>query len=217
MMHMNRRSLLTASLLVPFLLWPEVGEAQSSPAAALTAKDMADLARISSYMDGLRSLKARFLQVSPDGRTAEGTAYLARPGRMRFEYDPPSPFLLVAGFGSAVFHDKELNQTTAVPLSSTPLGLLLADHVSFNDGVTVTGIARLPGQIQVTMIRPTAAADGSLTLVFADAPLQLRQWVVTDAQRQDTSVSLFNMQLGGPFPAEMFEFADPRLTNRQPN
>ncbi len=209
---MNRRTLLAAALL------PAAAHAQPSPAPApaltapvLTAQDKADLARISTYLDGLRTLKAHFLQVSPDGDTSEGTAWLSRPGRMRFEYDPPAPFLLVAGFGSAVFFDKQLKQTSAVPLSTTPLGLLLADHIGFGGEVRVTAVNRLPGQIQVSMVRATAPADGSLTLVFADAPLALRQWAVTDAQRQETRVSLFNIQLGGNFPAEMFQFEDPRL------
>jgi outer membrane lipoprotein-sorting protein len=202
---MNRRFLLAAAaLLLP-------GAAQAQPAPTLSVQDKADLARISAYLDGLRTLKAHFLQVSPDGDTSEGTAWLSRPGRMRFEYDPPAPFLLVAGFGSAVFFDKQLKQTSAVPLSTTPLGLLLADHINFGDEVRVTSVSRFPGQIQVTMVRATAPADGSLSLVFADAPLALRQWAVTDAQRQETRVSLFNIQLGGSFPAQMFQFEDPRL------
>jgi outer membrane lipoprotein-sorting protein len=169
------------------------------------------------YLNGLRTLKARFLQVSPDGALTEGNAWLQRPGRMRFEYDKPSPFLLVAGFGSAVFYDSQLNQTTSVPLSTTPLGILLADNFKLSGDLTVTAINRLPGQIQVTTIRTSSPGDGSLTLVFSDAPLVLRQWAVIDAQRQETRVSLFNIELGGNFPPRMFEFNDPRLSNGNKN
>lgn len=202
---MNRRTLLALAATLPTAALA----AQNPP--ALSAQDRADLARITTYLDGTRILKARFLQVGPDGDTSEGTAWLSRPGRMRFEYDPPSPFLLVAGFGSAVFFDRQLKQTSAVPLSSTPLGLLLAEHITFGDEARVLGIGRLPGQIQVTVARASAPEEGSLTMVFADQPLALRQWAVVDAQRQETRVSLFNIQLGGDFPATMFQFEDPRL------
>lgn len=210
---MNRRALLLSCIL-PLLA--AAGPTSPGP-PALSPQDRADLARVETYLNGLRTLKARFLQVAPDGATSEGTAWLQRPGRMRFEYDKPSPFLLVAGFGSAVFHDSQLNQTTSVPLATTPLGILLGDDLKMNGDVTVTGVLRQPGQIQVTTTRTASPADGTLTLIFADAPLALRQWSVMDAQRQETRVSLFNVELGGSFPPRMFEFNDPRLQNNSRN
>ncbi len=212
---MNRRTLLALPLLLPIAA--RAAWAQKLQPLALTAQDRTDLARIETYLNSLKALKARFLQVAPDGSTSEGNAWLQRPGRMRFEYDKPSPFLLVAGFGSAVFYDKQLNQTTSVPLGTTPLGILLADNFKLSGDLTVTAIQRLPGQIQVTTTRTSSPADGSLTLVFADQPLALRQWAVMDAQRQETRVSLFSIQLGGDFPARMFEFNDPRLPNPNSN
>lgn len=206
---MNRRTLLA----LPLLAIPATAIAQKAAPPALTTQDRADLARIETYLNGLKTLKARFLQVAPDGATSEGNAWLQRPGRMRFEYDPPSPFLLVAGFGSAVFYDRQLNQTTSVPLATTPLGILLGDDLKLGHDVTVLAVTRQPGQIQVTTTRTSAPADGTLTLVFADNPLALRQWAVVDAQRQETRVSLFDIQLGGNFPAQLFEFNDPRLRN----
>ncbi len=206
MMPMKRRTFLMATPAA--LLAPAVARAQ---AAVLTAQDRADLARIEAYMDTLRSLKARFLQVAPNGDTAGGTAWLERPGRMRFQYDPPSPLLLVAGAGLVVFHDAELEQTSNFPLGATPLGILLADHVKFGGAVTVQAIQRQPGQIQVTTYRTASPGDGTLTLVFADNPLSLRQWVVVDAQRKETRVSLFNLELGGHFDPNLFYFVDPKL------
>jgi outer membrane lipoprotein-sorting protein len=149
--------------------------------------------------------------VGPDGGTSEGTVWLARPGRMRFEYDKPSPFLLLAGFGSAVFFDAQLKQTTSVPLETTPLSMLLADTIRLSGDVTVTGIRRDPGQVQVTLTRTASPGDGTLTLVFSDNPLALRQWAVVDQQRQETRVSLFNVEPGGKFADSLFQFDDPRL------
>jgi outer membrane lipoprotein-sorting protein len=176
-----------------------------------TAQDRADLARIEAYLNGLHTLKARFLQVAPDGATSGGIAWLERPGRMRFQYDKPSPLLLVAGHGLLVYYDRSLKQTTNIPLGTTPLGLLLQDNLKLAGDVTVTGIARQPGEIQVTLVRTSSPGDGSLTLVFADDPLALRQWAVLDAQQQETRVSLFNVELGGAFNPDMFTFISPKV------
>ncbi len=207
---MRRRDLLHLSpglLLVPVLL-PTAVRAQ--PRFEPTAQDRADLGRIEIYLDSLRALKARFLQVAPNGAMAQGVAWLERPGRMRFQYDPPSPLLLVAGHGLVVFHDKALNQTSNIPVSKTPLGILLADHVRLQGDVTVTAMQRLPGQLQVSLVRTASPGDGTLTLIFADNPLTLRQWTVLDAQRQETRITLFNVETGGQFDPKLFEFIDPR-------
>lgn len=206
MRGMNRRDLLRLS--PTLLLAPAMARAQ--PRFEPTAQDRADLARIETYLDSLRTLKARFLQVAPNGAITQGLAWLERPGRMRFQYDPPSPLLLVAGHGLVVFHDKQLNQTTNIPLGQTPLGILLADRVQLSGGVTVTGMQRLPGQLQVSLVRTASPGDGTLTLVFADNPLALRQWTVLDAQRRETRVTLYNVELGGQFDSKLFEFIDPR-------
>jgi outer membrane lipoprotein-sorting protein len=202
---MNRRQLLGLALAAP-LLAGAVPTTARSAAAPLSAQDRADLARIESALNGLRTLKARFLQVAPDGSTSGGTAWLERPGRMRFQYDPPTPLLMVAGHGLFFFHDSQINQTTNLPLDATPLGLLLRDNLHLQGDVTVTGIVRLPGQVQVTMVRTASPGDGSLTLVFADSPLALRQWTVTDAQHQETTVTLYDIQLGGSFDQGLFVF-----------
>src|SRR5689334_14864738 len=207
---MKRRRLL-ASVPALFAALPAAAQQRGQ----LTAQDRADLARIEAYLNGIRSLKAQFLQVAPNGATAQGTAWLERPGRMRFQYAPPSPLLLVAGHGLVVFHDAQLNQTSNIPLSQTPLGILLADQVRLQGGVTVTGMQHLPGQIQVSLVRTASPGDGTLTLIFADNPLTLRQWTVLDAQRQETRVTLFNAQTGGSFDPKLFEFIDPRFLNPQ--
>jgi len=174
-------------------------------ADTLSAQDHADIQRIETYLNGLTTLKAHFLQVTGDGGISQGTAWLERPGKMRFQYDPPSPFLLIADYGVLTFYDASLRQTSNIPLSRTPLGILLAEHVVLAGAVTVTAIQRLPGQIQLTIVRTGSAGDGSLTLIFADQPLTLRQWTVIDAQRRETRVTLYNLQLGGIFDPQLFE------------
>ncbi len=209
---MNRRDLLCLPLATLVLgAAPTMAQGSFQP----NPQNQADLGRIEAYLDGMRSLKGRFLQVAPNGSISQGTVWLERPGRMRFQYDPPSPLLLVAGHGLVVFNDKSLNQTSNIPISQTPLGILLADHVHLGGDVTVTGVQHLPGQLQVSLVRTASPGDGTLTLVFADSPLALRQWTVLDAQHQETRVTLYDVQPGGSFDPKLFEFIDPRFLNPQ--
>jgi outer membrane lipoprotein-sorting protein len=206
---MHRRALLALPLLLAARR-PVRAQPAPAPAWQPTAQDRTDLARIEAYLNNLHTLKAHFLQVAPDGGISQGTAWLDRPGRMRFQYDPPAPFLLVAAYGLLVFRDTKLDQTSNVPLSQTPLGILLADKVTLSGDVTVTGLARQPGQLQVSLVRTASPSDGTLTLVFADPPLALRQWTVLDAQRKETRVTLYNVELGGSFDPELFNVAKPQ-------
>ena len=189
-----------AALLAFGLLRPAMGVAGDVQAGN------AVLAQVAAYLNGLKTVTARFVQAGPDGGIRYGKAILQRPGKMRFQYDPPDPQLLVAGFGLLVYHDPELNQTTNIPLSSTPLGILLAKHVRFSGPVTVTKVEQPPGEVQISLIRTGHAAEGQLTLVFSSDPLELRQWQVTDAQGRTTQVTLYDLHAAKPFPDKDFEY-----------
>ncbi len=205
---MNRRALLTgaagAVILPPLAV--QAAPASNSSAPALSVADQALLGQVEAYLNSQTALTANFLQVAADGSTRTGKAWLQRPGKMRFEYDPPDPQLLVAGFGLLVYHDPELDQTTNIPLSATPLGILLAQKVVLSGSVTVTHIERDPGEVDITLVRTDKPQAGSLTLVFGTAPLELRQWQVLDAQNQETRVSLYDTAPGGPFPDSLFQY-----------
>lgn len=196
------------ALFAAFSLAPLVGRPRQAGAVtpiSQTPQDQADIQRVEAYLNALRTMKAHFFQVAQNGGTSEGTAWLERPGRMRFQYDPPAPFLLLASSGVLTFHDGSLQQNSNIPLSRTPLGILLADHVTLSGAVTVTAIDRLPGQLQLTLIRTATPGDGSLSLIFTEEPLTLRQWTVVDAQQRVTHVTLSNMQTGGHYSDQLFE------------
>lgn len=209
---MNRRSLLAAPLLFATPALAQRAAAPPAPGAtALTDRDRADLARVEVYLNGLTTLRARFLQIAQNGAAAEGTAWIWRPGRMRFEYDPPEPLLLVADAGQFLMYDRELRAPTTLLVSRTPLGILLRREVKLSGDVTVTGIERSGGFLRVTMYRTSEPGEGRLTLVFNPDPLELRQWAVVDPQRRETRVSLFRIETGLRFPAGLFQFNDPRF------
>lgn len=202
---LRRRAFGVAALFIGLsLLSP--AKAQAAP-MQLTAADKNLISQIEAYLNAQKGLTANFLQVAADGSTRTGKAWLERPGKMRFAYDPPDPQLLVAGFGLLVYHDPQLDQTTNIPLSATPLGILLAPHVNLESaGVYVTNIDRQPGQVNISLVRRGKEAAGTLTLSFSTDPLELRAWVVTDAQGKQTSVHLYDVAPGGPFPDSLFQY-----------
>jgi outer membrane lipoprotein-sorting protein len=168
--------------------------------------DQEVLSNVSDYLNSLKTITAKFMQVGPDGSVRTGQAIVQRPGKMRFQYDKPNPQLLVAGFGLLVYHDPQLGQTTNIPLSSTPLGILLDKTVRLSGAVTVTKVSEPPGEVQVSLIRTGKAQQGHITLVFSTDPMELRQWRVTDAQGQLTQVSLYDLHASKPFPDKDFEY-----------
>ena len=162
------------------------------PQLAAAQVNQGDLLRISNYLNGIGSLQGGFVQVGPDGDLSEGTFYMRRPGRIRFEYDPPNPTLIVAdGFWVGVYDtvDETLDR---FPLSETPLDLLLRDRVNLRSEGAIRSIERSEGQLRVTAVDPAAADQGSITMIFTDNPLELNQWIVVDGQGLATTVALAN-------------------------
>src|SRR5262249_52349006 len=117
----------------------------------LTEQDRADIARVEAYLNDIKTLSARFMQVSDTGGTAEGKLFLSRPGKLRLEYDPPVPILMVANSGFLIHYDKQLKSVTHLPIDSTPAGLLVREHVALSGDVTVSAVERGPGSLRVTM------------------------------------------------------------------
>ncbi len=195
---------------------------QNAPASGATTSpstpaNRALIQRAEAYLNALRTLKAQFVQVSDNGTTAEGTAWIQRPGRMRFDYREPATILLVANHGILLFEDRAVQQRSNVPLSSTPLGLLLQDNLRLSGEITVDSVIRDANLVYITLHRTASPDEGSLTLSFDTDPFELRQWVVTDAQRRQTRVSLFNMEPGASIDPHLFDVVDPRALEGQPS
>ena len=201
----SRRAALSLALMLPLLL-----AAGPAPVmAAVAAPDKADVVRVETYLNSIKTLTAKFIQVAPDGSLSEGKAYMRRPGRMRFEYDDPVPVLLVADGLWMVFHDKQLKQTTRVPLGSSPLSVLLRDKIELDGAVTVKSVTRGPGTLRLVLYDTDKPKEGLLTLVFSDQPLALKQWVVTDEHGQNTTVSLSDVETNMYLQPTLFIFRDP--------
>ncbi len=177
------------------------------PAAAqqtrLSPDDLADVVRVEAYFNAITTLKARFVQLGPRGEIAEGAFYLNRPGRLRFAYDPPSPVVMVADGLRLIYYDKQLDQENAWPIAATPLGPLLARQVLF-DRNAILGVVRQPGVLRITIVDAQKRDEGSLTLVFSDGPLELRQWTVVDVQGLTTVVALSTLEMNPVLDPDLF-------------
>jgi outer membrane lipoprotein-sorting protein len=189
------------------------GAAAALPVALELGKaERADIARVEAYLNGVKTVRARFMQISSTGELAQGDFYLLRPGKMRIQYAPPVPILIVADGTWLIYYDRELEQVSYIPLNSTPAGILVADKISLlADDVTVTGFEHKAGMVRITLVRTDSPEEGSLTLVFSDQPLALRKWTVVDAQGVVTNVSLIDAHFDVPLDPKLFRFKNPKI------
>ena len=173
-------------------------------AADFTKQDTADLNRLSDALNAIRSLKGEFVQLDPNGAMEEGEVYIQKPGKMRFEYKPPSTVLVVSDGTNVAVFNKKLNTKDRYPLSTTPLNILLSDHVNLKGSSSVIGIDRKPSEIVVRARSNDRRVTGNITIVFSDPDLALKQWTVVDAQGLATTVTLRNVQTGITLAPELF-------------
>lgn len=169
--------------------------AATPPQTRLDIEDGEALAEVSAYLSALENMQGDFLQVGPDGSVAEGKFYLRRPGRLRFEYEPPENLLVVAD-GTWVAVKDSSAPAQRYPIASTPLSLLLAEDVNLSESARVLNVEKQPGALLVTLADSKGEAPGQITLIFDQPRIQLRQWVVTDAQGLQTTVALRNVETG---------------------
>lgn len=183
--------------------------AEASP-AALDDRDRADVARVESYLNDVRRLRARFIQTTSTGGYAEGTVYLERPGWLRLDYAPPNDRLQVyADKVWLIYVDHELKNVDRVPLFKTPAGVLVADKVKLSGDITVTRVERGAQTLRVHLTQTGEPEAGRLELAFSDTPLQLRDWTVVDAQGVRTRVALVNAEINAPIDRQVFIFNPP--------
>ncbi len=204
----SRRSLLFAMPAMALAAAVRPAKAISvAPPLRLTPQDVADIERIEAYLNSLGALRARFQQIGEGGQTADGTLYLQRPGRMRLEYDPPVPILIVANNGLLFQYDKDLKTSSYLPLSSTPAGLLLKEKLQFTGEITVRRFERTQGALRVTLFQTNEPAAGEITLTFSERPFGLVNWQIVDAQGATTRVAFTQLATDVKLDPALFRFA----------
>lgn len=200
--------------LVAAMLVPAAG--RSDPHATLTDEQIAQVRQINAYFNGLDSVRGRFTQLGPDGDFSEGAFFLSRPGKMRFEYAPPNPILVIAdGFWVGI-EDRKLKSTQKYPLATTPLSLLLADKVDLFSQARIISVEDRGGDVAVRVAARSGTTPGELTLVFGGPDFSLKSWIVVDAQGLRTEVSLFDLVRGARLEPKLFWINDHMIFNTDP-
>lgn len=200
----------TATALAPF----GGGEAVAArpQAAEISGEERAAIVRIEQYLNAMSTVQARFLQASSNGQLAEGNLYISRPGRLRIEYDPPVPVLIVADGRWLIYYDKQLEQVSHLPLRSTPASILTRPNISLTGGdLILTDFERGGGVLRVTLVQADDPYAGKVSLIFDENPMALRKWSVVDAQGIVTDVSLTAARFDVPIDRDLFRFRDPRI------
>ena len=187
--------ILKMTLMAAAIAWPLAASADRIP-----------LASISKYFNGMFTASSPFTQINDDGTISTGRILIRRPGRIRFEYNPPDASLVMAGQGQVAVFDAKSNQPPErFPLSRTPLFLILAKDVNLDRANMVVGHTDDGTATTVVAQDPEHPEYGNIQLVFTGNPVELRQWIVTDGAGSRTTVILGDLQLGGRMRAKLFD------------
>jgi len=172
------------------------------------------LGAISGYLNKLQTAQGEFTQINDDGSISTGQIFIKRPGRVRFEYNPPESSLVVAGSNTVVIYDKKSNQPAETyPLDRTPLSIILARDVNLGRARMVTG-HRFDGTATVVTAQdPENPQYGNIQMKFTANPVELRQWVINDGNGSQTTVVLGALKTGGNIPNSKFDVGDARISN----
>jgi outer membrane lipoprotein-sorting protein len=171
--------------------------------SSFDANQKAQAAKVSGYLSSLSTLVGNFVQVGPDGSRSKGDFYIQKPGKVRFEYDAPSPIAMIADGSSLAVRDRKLATQDIYPLSQTPLRYLLSDRIDLLKDTNVVNITADDVFISITIEEKSAVIGTSrLMLMLGAKDNQLKQWTVTDPQGYDTTVAIYNLdQNKKPDPA----------------
>ena len=172
--------------------------------SVLGAEELKLLREIEAYLNGISTLNSRFVQVTSEGAYAEGEVSLVRPDRVRFEYDPPDPVLLISDGARFIYYDKELEQATFLSLEDTPLWFIMREEVVFDDRIRVIDLERRAGTLYLTLEDARYPDLGQVTLLFSEGPLTLRRWDIRDPQGIVTEVALIRPSFDQPIDRDVF-------------
>lgn len=185
---------------------PEASAAQSNQVAE--ADWPAILDQVSDALSSARTAQGNFVQTNADGSITTGTFALNRPGRMRFDYDDPTPILIVSNGTTVAMEDSELETIDRVPIGATPLGLILSTDLRFDDDVDVLSVMRNDERVGVRVSDATGELEGTLTMIFDAASYDLLGWLTMDGNLQTTVVDLLDVETNVRIDPRLFRLDD---------
>jgi outer membrane lipoprotein-sorting protein len=187
---------IAAMALTVLALGASLGPAAAEKSPALTAEQTAAVDEIGNYINGFRSLQGEFTQISPKGTVSKGVFYLSKPGKMRFEYSPPNPFIIVSDGTWVTIKNRAKDKADQYPLSQTPLRLVLDNDVNIFKEADILDVQSGDGIVTVTLEDKKKMVPGHLILSYDEKRKALQQWIVVDGHGRRTTVSLENIVAG---------------------
>ena len=182
---------------------PGVGNAAKD--AALEPAQMAVVQKVGDYFNKVTNLQGEFIQVGPRGHVSQGVFYLSKPGKLRFEYSAPNPFLIVSDGTWVIVNNRKRNKAEYYPLSATPLRLVLEKDVDLLDQAKIIHVQEDKESVSVTLEDKDQLVAGQLTVVFDARSMELRQWVVIDGQGLQTTITLQGLKDDVSADPKLFE------------
>ena len=191
---------------------PDEAAGEGAQSARLPDSDAELVSQVEQYLSSVDTVHARFRQRSSNGATAKGEVWVDRPGKLRFEYDPPHPSLIVSNGRFLVHYDRELEQTSYVPVSRTPLWFLIRERIDLFEieDYELADITRKPDGVWIDIVQTGSSPGepGSVELRFMRDPLRLAGWSILDQQGIRTTVTLVEPEFGVKVAAERFDFGE---------
>jgi outer membrane lipoprotein-sorting protein len=187
-----------------------------APAHAITKAQQPVVAQAQAHLNSIRSLKARFTQIAPSGQISSGTLYIKRAGKMRWEYDPPVPVIMVTRGTYLRYYDHELEQISDIPLVGSIAGLIAEDTINFADKDLKVLEARAEDTVQVVRVTSASAPeDGEISFIFTEKPYALKNILTKDAKGEETTIALQDAEINIPLKDDLFAIYDPNIRKRQ--
>ncbi|WP_028737791.1 outer membrane lipoprotein carrier protein LolA [Ciceribacter selenitireducens] len=174
------------------------------PQAAMAAADPVAAQKIADHFSSVKTMMGEFVQFGPRGEQTGGKFFIQRPGKLRFNYDKPSPMRVIADGKNVVIGNVKLKTWDLYPLSKTPLSLLLSEKIDLGNKM-VRDVKQEADLTTIVLGDRTIFGDSTITLMFDPKTFDLRQWTITDVQAKDTSVMIFNVQNGVQLDPSVFE------------
>ncbi len=181
--------------------------------ASAEQESLQEIKAVETYLNGISTLRAHFVQTTSDGKQVEGIFLLKRPGKMRFDYAPPLTDFIVADGSFITYYDGRMKQQSNVSIDRSLAGFFLRPNLKFSGDISVSGVKRDNSFLWVTLVQSKEPLAGSMTLVLTENPMQLKKWIVVDAQEMITKVELSNVESGVKFDDDIFHYYDPKRKN----
>jgi outer membrane lipoprotein-sorting protein len=159
--------------------------------------------RIADHFSSVRTMMGEFVQFGPRGEQTGGKFFIERPGKVRFNYDPPAAFRVISDGQTVVLENTKMKTADVYPLSRTPLKLLLDSRIDLS-GNKVRQVVEEADLTTIQLADKSVFGDSTITMMFDPSSYELRQWTITDAQGKDTTVMIYNVEQGVTFDPSVF-------------